>query len=71
MLFVILIILTLVSGIGFVCFLLGARVSGSHWQRELLQVRTEAAEAARELHAMTVNTMMAVAEEMDRHRRRD
>ncbi len=69
MLLLVLIILALVSAIGFVCFLLGARVSGSHWQRELLQVRTEAAEAARELHSLTVNTMMAVADEMDRHRR--
>lgn len=69
MVLVVIVILALVSGVGFVCFLLGARVSGSHWQRELLQVRTEAAEAARELHSLTVNTMMAVADEMDRHRR--
>jgi len=69
MLFVVLITLSLIVGFGFVCFLLGARVSGSHWQRELLQVRTEAAEAARELHSLTVNTMLAVADEMDRHRR--
>jgi hypothetical protein len=49
-------------------FLLGFRLGGDHWQRELLRVRTTAAQAQRQLHDLTRQAFVAMAEEAQRHR---
>ena len=51
-----------------VVFLLGFRLGGDHWQKELLQVRTEAVRAERQLHNLTRQAFVAMAEQVERHR---
>lgn len=51
-------------------FLLGFRLGGEHWQRELLRVRSTAAQAQRQLHDLTRQAFVAMAEEAQRRRGR-
>lgn len=51
-------------------FLLGFRLGGDHWQSELLRVRLEAARAERQLHDLTRQTFVAMAEQAEQLRGR-
>jgi hypothetical protein len=51
-------------------FLLGFRLGGEHWQSELSRVRLEAAQAERQLHHLTRQAFITMAEQVERHRRR-
>jgi uncharacterized membrane protein YciS (DUF1049 family) len=44
-------------------FILGFRLGGEHWRSELVQVRLEAARARRQLHELTRQAFVAMAEE--------
>jgi uncharacterized membrane protein YciS (DUF1049 family) len=50
-------------------FLLGFRLGGEHWLAELNRVRLEAARAERQIHDLTRQAFVAMAEEVERHRR--
>ena len=50
-------------------FLLGFRIGGEHWQEQVLQVRHEAAHASRQMHELTRQAFVAMAEEADRQRK--
>ncbi len=56
-------------GLALSFFLLGFKTGVSHWQNELLQVRAEAARASREMHSLTREAFIAIAEEAERRRR--
>lgn len=56
---VLLVLLALVAGLA---FLLGFRIGGEHWLGELTRVRMEAADAERQLHHLTREAFMAMAE---------
>lgn len=43
-------------------FLLGFRVGGSHWQHRLLQMQMESARARRQLHDLTREAFVAMAD---------
>jgi hypothetical protein len=43
-------------------FLLGFRLGGDHWQSELLKVRLQAAQAERQLHDLTREAFVTMAE---------
>ncbi len=49
-------------------FLLGFRIGGEHWQEQILQVRHEGAQASRQMHELTRQAFVAMAEEADRQR---
>ncbi len=48
-------------------FLLGFRLGGGRWRAELARVRLEAAQANRQLHDLTHQAFVAMAEEAQRH----
>jgi len=50
-------------------FLLGFRLGGEHWQEQVLQVRHEGAQASRQMHELTRQAFVAMAEEADRQRK--
>lgn len=62
---VLIIVLTLLVS---VTYLLGFRLGGDHWQSELSRVRMEAAQAERQLHDLTRQAFVAMAEEAERRR---
>jgi hypothetical protein len=43
-------------------YLLGFRVGGQHWQSRLDEVRTESAEASRQMHNLTREAFVAMAD---------
>lgn len=47
-------------------FLLGFRLGGSHWQNRLLETQIESAKARRQLHDLTRNAFVAMAEYAER-----
>jgi uncharacterized membrane protein YciS (DUF1049 family) len=49
-----------------VVFLLGFRLGGERWQSELSRVRLEAAQAERQLHNLTRQAFMTMAEQVER-----
>lgn len=49
--------------LGAVMFLLGFRLGGDHWLSELARVRMEAAQAERQLHTLTREAFVAMADE--------
>lgn len=51
-------------------FLLGYRLGGDHWQAELTRVRLEAAQAERQMHDLTRQAFVAMAERAEQLRRR-
>jgi uncharacterized membrane protein YciS (DUF1049 family) len=50
-------------------FLLGFRLGGDHWQAELTRVRLEAVRAERQLHDLTRQAFVAMAERAGQLRR--
>ena len=50
-------------------FLLGFRIGGEHWREQVLQVRQEGAQASRQMHELTRQAFVAMAEEAERRRR--
>ncbi len=52
-----------------VVFLLGFRLGGESWLAELTRVKAEAAVAERQLHTLTRQAFVAMAEEADAQRR--
>lgn len=62
----VLMLLVLLAG---VTYLLGFRLGGSHWQQELGRVRSESAQAGRDMHQLTRAAFVAMAEEAAKHRR--
>jgi len=48
-------------------FLLGFRLGGGRWRTELARVRLETAQANRQLHDLTHQAFVAMAEEAQRH----
>lgn len=50
-------------------FLLGFRIGGEHWQEQALQIRHEGARASRQMHELTRQAFVAMAEEADRQRK--
>jgi hypothetical protein len=68
---VIVVVVTLLAlGLAGVLFLLGFRLGGQHWQSELSRVRLEAAQAERQLHDLTREAFVAMAERMEGRGRR-
>lgn len=67
MIFLLIVILLLLTGLLVAVFTLGFHVAGDNWQRELLNVRMQAAEAQRQMHGLTRRAFEAMAEEADRH----
>jgi uncharacterized membrane protein YciS (DUF1049 family) len=57
-----LLLLLALSALVLVVFLLGFRLGGDHWQAELLRVRLEAARAERQMHDLTRQAFVAMAE---------
>lgn len=53
-----------------VVYLLGFRLGGTSWLSELTRVRAEAAQAERQLHDLTRQAFVAMAEEVERRRDR-
>lgn len=51
-------------------FLLGFRLGGDHWQAELTRLRLEAVKAERQMHDLTRQAFVAMAEHAERHRSR-
>jgi uncharacterized membrane protein YciS (DUF1049 family) len=49
-------------------FLLGFRLGGDHWQSELLKVRLQAAQAERQLHDLTREAFVSMAEHAEGRR---
>ena len=62
--------LGLLLGLFAAIFLLGFRVGGGQWQEELAHVRLEAALAQRQMHNLTRQAFVAMAEQTERHRSR-
>jgi hypothetical protein len=69
MVLLILLVLTLAAFAAAV-FLLGFRLGGDHWQAELTRVRLEAARAERQMHDLTRQAFVAMAERAELHRNR-
>jgi uncharacterized membrane protein YciS (DUF1049 family) len=61
-----LLILSIAALVG-VVFLLGFRLGGEHWQSELARVRVEAAQAERQMHHLTREAFITMAEQAQRH----
>jgi hypothetical protein len=63
-----LIVILLVTLLALVCavYLLGFRLGGDHWKDELTRVRMESVHAEREMHDLTRQAFVAMAEEADR-----
>lgn len=57
-------------GLSFMNFLLGFRLGGDHWQRELMRVRLEAAQASRQMGDLTRQAFVTMTEEAHRLRGR-
>lgn len=53
-----------------VVFLLGFRLGGDHWQAELTRVRMEAIRAERQMHDLTRQAFVSMAEHVERQRHR-
>lgn len=66
---VFLLVLALVS-LAAVVFLLGFRLGGDRWQAELTRVRLEAVHAERQVHDLTRQAFVAMAEQAELHRNR-
>ncbi len=49
-------------------FLFGFRLGGEHWQSELAKVRLEAAQAERQLHDLTRQAFVSMAEAVEQRR---
>ena len=49
-------------------YLLGFRLGGEHWQSELSRVRQESAHGQRQIHELTRQAFVAMAEEAERRR---
>jgi len=47
-------------------FALGFRLGGRHWQKEVLKVRLQAAQAERRLHDLTREAFVAMADHAER-----
>jgi uncharacterized membrane protein YciS (DUF1049 family) len=58
--------LVAVSTLIIVIFLLGFDLGGQHWQSELSRVRLEAAHAERQLHNLTRQAFVSMAEAVER-----
>ena len=69
MIILLVLILILLTTLMTTLFLLGFRIGGEHWQREVLQVRHEGARASREMHELTRRAFVSMAEEAERQRR--
>ena len=52
-------------------FLLGFRLGGTHWQSRLLQTQMEVATARRQLHDLTREAFVAMADHANRARNPD
>jgi hypothetical protein len=67
---VIVLVLLLVLLVGLVAsaYLLGFRLGGDHWRDEVLRVRSESVEAQRQIHDLTRQAFVAMAEEAERRR---
>lgn len=57
------IVVVLLAGLAGSVFLLGFRLGGGHWRVESARVRMEAAQAERQLHNLTRQAFVAMAEE--------
>jgi hypothetical protein len=53
-----------------VVFLLGFRLGGEHWQSELVRVRMEGAHAQRQMHDLTRQAFITMAQHVERRRHR-
>lgn len=69
MVFLLILILLVLAGLLVAVFTFGFHVAGTNWQRQLLQARTEAAEAGRQMHDLTRRAFVAMAEEAERQRK--
>lgn len=49
-------------------FVLGFRLGGDHWQSELTRVRLQAAQAERQLHNLTRQAFVSMAEAVEQRR---
>ena len=63
--FAVLLALLLLAGLA---FLLGFRLGGEDSRTELVRVRLEAAQAERQLHDLTRQAFIAMAERVEQHR---
>ena len=64
-----LLVIFLVALLGSALDLLGFRLGGQHWQQQLLEVRQQGAQASRQLHNLTREAFVAMAEEIEKKRR--
>lgn len=70
MIILILIILAIVIAFGVVSYFFGAHTAGSHWQRQLLEVRIDAQEREAAMHRLSAQALSSMANEIDRLRPR-
>jgi hypothetical protein len=68
MIMLITLLLVAVLTIAGLLFLFGFRLGGAHWQTELAKVRMEAAQAERQLHDLTREAFVAMAERLEQNR---
>ena len=63
------ILLALAAALVTAVYLLGFRLGGEHWLSELARIRVEAAHAERQLHDLTCEAFVTMAERLEAHRR--
>ena len=64
---ILMIMLVVIAGLAFV---LGCRYGGDHWSSELTRVQAEAMDAQRQMHDLTRQAFVAMAEHAEAERRR-
>ena len=52
-------------------YLLGFRLGGRYWESRITEIRSESAEASRQMHDLTREAFVAMAEHGLRHRQTD
>lgn len=68
MIVLVILLLVVLLGVMATVFLLGFRLGGEHWQSELARVRLQAAQAERQLHDLTRQAFVSMAEKVERRR---
>jgi hypothetical protein len=68
MLLLVVAVIILAAVLGAALFLLGFRLGADQWQGRLAQIRLEASKAERELHDLTRQAFVSMAEAAERRR---
>lgn len=67
-LLVVILVMLFVCSMAGAAYVFGFRLGGENWQRQLLEVRRESARAGREIHDLTRQAFIAMAEEAEKRR---